>query len=64
MKKAIIQLEGADTGMTHILGEVDFENIYIGMKVEPVFKDKPEGNMLDIRYFKPLKERECHPDVE
>ena len=49
----IIQLDGADTGLTHLLGEVDFENIRIGMKVEPVFKEKGEGNILDIKYFRP-----------
>lgn len=49
----IIQLDGADTGLTHFLGEVDFDKIKIGMKVKPVFKDEREGNMLDIKYFKP-----------
>lgn len=51
---AIIQLDGADTGLTHFLGEVDFDKIKAGMKVEPVFKEKREGNLLDIKYFKPV----------
>lgn len=50
---AIIQLDGADTGLTHLLGEVDFDKIKAGMRVEPVFKEKREGNLLDIKYFKP-----------
>ncbi|MFC2017495.1 Zn-ribbon domain-containing OB-fold protein, partial [Chloroflexota bacterium] len=50
----IIQLDGADTGLPHLLGEVELNNVRIGMRVEPVFKEKREGNILDIKYFKPL----------
>ena len=50
----MIKLDGADTELVHILGEVDLDNIKDGMEVAPVFKDKPEGNILDIKYFKPL----------
>lgn len=50
----IIKLDGADTSLVHFLGEVNLDNIKIGMKVKPVFKEKPEGNILDIRYFKPV----------
>jgi hypothetical protein len=51
----IIQMDGADTGMTHLLGEVEFDKIRIGMRVEPVFKEERVGNMLDIKYFRPMK---------
>jgi uncharacterized OB-fold protein len=50
----IIQLDGADTGLTHFLGEVDHEDLRVGMRVEAVFQDLREGNILDIKYFKPL----------
>ncbi len=50
----IIQLDGADTGFVHLLGEVDFEQLRIGMRVQAVFKEEREGNILDIKYFKPL----------
>jgi hypothetical protein len=50
----VVQLDGADTGLTHFIGGVDFEDIRIGMRVQAVFKEKREGNMLDIKYFKPL----------
>ena len=50
----IIKLDGADTGLVHLLGDVDFEKINIGMRLKPVFKEKPEGNILDIRHFKPI----------
>lgn len=50
----IIQLDGADTAITHLLGEVEPENISIGMRVEAVFREERQGNLLDIRYFRPL----------
>ena len=52
----IVQLDGADTGFVHMLGEVDPEKLKVGTKVKAVFKVKKErqGNILDIKYFKPL----------
>lgn len=50
----VIQLDGADTGLLHLLGEVDLPGITIGMRVEAVFKEERQGNMLDISYFRPL----------
>jgi uncharacterized protein len=50
----IIQLDGADNGMVHMLGEVDFEQLRVGMRVQAVFKEKREASILDIKYFKPL----------
>ena len=51
---ANIRLDGADSDLTHLLSEVDLDKITIGMKVQPVFKEHREGNILDIEYFKPL----------
>jgi len=50
----IIQLDGADTGFVHMLGEIDPEQIRIGMRVQAVFKDEREASILDIKYFKQL----------
>ena len=50
----IIQLDGADNGIVHMLGEVDFEQLRIGMRVQAVFKEKRVASILDIKYFKPL----------
>jgi hypothetical protein len=51
----IIKLDGADTGFVHMLGEVDLDNIKIGMRVKAVFReDERKGNILDINYFKPV----------
>jgi len=50
----IIQLDGASTGLVHMLSEVDFEKLVIGMRVKAVFSQKRVGSILDIKYFKPL----------
>lgn len=50
----IIQLEGADTGLVHLINDVNFSDIKIGMRVKAIFKKQREGNILDIRYFRPL----------
>ena len=50
----IIQLDGADTGLVHMLGELDFDQLRIGMRVQAVFKEERAASILDIKYFKPL----------
>jgi uncharacterized OB-fold protein len=50
----IIKLDGADTGMAHIIGEVNPENLKIGMRIQAVFKDGRVGSILDIKYFRPV----------
>jgi len=35
---------------------VDLEQINIGMRVEAVFGEDRKGEILDIKYFRPLKE--------
>ena len=51
---AIIKLDGADSGLNHVLGEVDLNKISIGMRVEAVFAEQRKGSILDIKYFKPI----------
>jgi len=50
----IILLDGADTGLVHLIGEVDPDKIRKGIRVEAKFREERKGNILDIRYFKPL----------
>ena len=50
----IVQLDGADTGLVHMLGEIEPEKVRVGMKVEAVFKEERTANILDIKYFRPL----------
>ncbi len=51
----IIQLNGASTGLVHLLGEIKFEEIKTGMRVEAVFRDERIGDIMDIRYFRPVR---------
>lgn len=54
---AVIELDGASPGMgiLHMLGEVEPDDIEIGMKVEAVWKPEAErqGAITDILYFRP-----------
>jgi len=51
----IIQLDGASTGLLHVLGNVDLKAIRSGMRLAPVFKEERSGTILDISYFRPVK---------
>jgi hypothetical protein len=57
----LIDLDGADTAISHFIGGVDLSNIEkakdkikIGMTVRAKWRDKPEGNIRDIEYFEPI----------
>lgn len=52
----LIQLDGADTSLVHYLSEVDLEGVTVGMRVCAVLAEEREGNIWDIRYFKPVAE--------
>ncbi|MFQ5875637.1 MAG: Zn-ribbon domain-containing OB-fold protein [Dehalococcoidia bacterium] len=53
---AFVELDGSDGGLVHRLGEVDPDEVEIGMRVEAIFKPEAErkGSILDIGYFRPL----------
>ena len=51
----IVKLDGADTGLTHILAEFEEGQIRSGLRVEAVFREERQGNILDIKYFKPAE---------
>jgi uncharacterized OB-fold protein len=46
-----------DGGLIHRLGEIEIDDVAIGMRVEAVFKAKTEreGSVHDISYFRPLE---------
>lgn len=54
---AMIRINGVYGGLVHCLGELEPNEIEIGMPVEAVFKAKAErvGSILDIKYFKPQR---------
>ena len=53
---AIIDIDGTDGCIIHLLGEVEPEEVKVGMRVKPVLKDKDkrEGRITDILYYKPV----------
>ncbi len=51
----VICLDGADTGLVHLLGDVDFNKLRNGVRVEPVYNPNRRGHLLDIRYFRPIE---------
>jgi len=51
----IVKLDGTDGGLVHFIGEAEPKDLKLGMRMEAVFNDKRNGNILDIRYFRPAK---------
>ena len=58
---AVIEIVGASPlhGIMHKLGEVEPDDIQIGMRVQAVWKSAEEriGSITDILYFKPIEEK-------
>lgn len=51
---AFITWHEVEGGLIHEIGEIDPDDIYEGMAVEPVFKDERNGSITDILYFRPI----------
>jgi uncharacterized OB-fold protein len=55
---AVIDIDGTrpSVGIMHMLGEVEPDDVKIGMKVQAAWKPagEREGSILDIKYFKPV----------
>jgi len=51
----IVRLNGSDGGLIHFIGEAKAEDLKIGMPMEAIFKEERNGNILDIKYFRPVK---------
>ena len=54
---AVVSIDGSDGGLLHVLGEVDPDDVRIGMDVEAVWKPVGErtGSILDIDHFRPRR---------
>ena len=53
---ALISFKGVHGGLIHKIDEILPEEVKVGATVVPVFEDKNkrQGRVLDIKYFKPL----------
>jgi uncharacterized OB-fold protein len=47
-------MDGADTGLVHLIDEVEPERVKVGMRVEAVLAEEREGTIMDIKYFRPI----------
>lgn len=56
---AYVKLHGSTGGLVHYLGEVDPEEVHIGLEVEAVFKGaaEREGSILDVLHFRPVTDQ-------
>jgi uncharacterized OB-fold protein len=52
----LIRLGNASGSLIHFIGEVEPEDVRVGMRVQAVFAGERSGNILDIRYFAPQKD--------
>jgi len=50
----LVKLDGADTALLHMLGEMDPADVKIGMRVCAKFAENRKGGITDIEYFKPV----------
>ena len=52
---ALVRLDGTDGCLTHWLGKIEPDEVFIGMPVKAVFKPKAkrQGSLLDIEHFVP-----------
>ncbi|MGH2530149.1 MAG: Zn-ribbon domain-containing OB-fold protein [Actinomycetota bacterium] len=55
---AVISIDGSDGGFLHKLGEVEPDDVRIGMGVEAVWRSVGErtGSILDIAHFRPRRD--------
>jgi uncharacterized OB-fold protein len=58
----VIDLDGSDNGFPHFVGGLENytidhvkKKVWIGMRVKAIWKEKREGTILDIEYFKPVE---------
>lgn len=49
----LIKLDGADTSLLHLVGQVEPSSLKAGLRLKAVFKEEREGSILDILYFQP-----------
>lgn len=50
----LIKHDGTDSCLVHRLDEVKPEDVKVGMRVQAVWSDEPEGNLGDVKYYKPI----------
>jgi len=52
----LIEISGASELLLHYLGGIHPDQLKIGLKLKPVFRENREGQITDIAYFTPAQE--------
>ena len=50
---ALIQLEGADTPIPHLVKGIPVDEMKVGLRVKAVFAEKTTSTIMDIDHFRP-----------
>ena len=51
---AAVKMDGADTWFMGMVKGIDWEDVYVGMPVRIVWKEKTEGKIADMDYYEPI----------
>jgi uncharacterized OB-fold protein len=51
---AVIKMDGADTGLVHMIDGIAPEKVKVGMRVKAVLAKERDGHITDIKHFKPI----------
>jgi uncharacterized OB-fold protein len=51
---ALIQLDGADTSLAHVVRGEDLNRLAVGLRVRAVFARERKASILDISHFEPV----------
>jgi len=50
----VVKMDGADTSLVHFIEGVKPAKVKVGMRVEAVLAKERQGNILDIKHFRPI----------
>jgi uncharacterized OB-fold protein len=56
---ASIRLDGADVAIFHLIQEVAANEVFAGMRVEPVWEDERRPSMESVKYFRPVRDADA-----
>ena len=59
---ATVLLDGADIGIFHLIQEIPADEVRMGLRVEPVWRDEIQPTLESIKYFKPTGEPDADYD--
>jgi len=52
----VVVPDGHDCEFHHLIEEVDYDKVHVGMRVEAVWAEDRRGTIWDIKYFRPVRD--------